>query len=302
MENECHYLSSRGLLKSCDHHTRQIVSGLAELDADLLKSVKEGDSVFITLNALQDFCKIFLPTLQTKIVLVSGDSDKYISDIPYLTGYISEYNITCYQSILDSPFIVKWFVTNCMFSHPKIVHLPYGLDYHTLAEQDIYPWGKKASPNQQETELLEIVRLSKHFTQRRRPIYSNFHFNYQRGDRQEAMDGIPSELIYYEPGQLTRGASFRNQSEFIFIASPWGNGPDCIRTWEGLILGCIPIVKRSPMCSVYDDLPVLIVDKWSDVTEQLLLETFQRFSTMTFMYEKLTLAYWVKRIKDVGRI
>ena len=56
------------------------------------------------------------------------------------------------------------------------------------------------------------------------------------------------------------------------------------------------------MCAVYDDLPVLIVDKWSDVTEQLLLETFQRFSTMTFMYEKLTLAYWVKRIKDAGRI
>jgi hypothetical protein len=302
MENECHYLSSRGLLKSCDHHTRQIVSGLAELDADLLKSVKEGDSVYITLEALRQFCDTFLPTLQTRIVLVTGDSDKYISDKPYLGNYYSEYNITWYQPILESPFIVKWFVTNCMLEHPKIVHLPYGLDYHTLAEQDIYPWGKKASPIQQETELLEIVNSATHFKNRRKPIYSNFHFNYQRGDRREAMDGIPSELIYYEPGQLTRNASFRNQSEFIFIASPWGNGPDCIRTWEGLILGCIPIVKRSPMCAVFDDLPVLIVDKWSDITEQLLLETIQRFSTMTFMYEKLTLEYWIKRIKDAGRI
>ena len=302
MENECHYLSSRGLLKSCDHHTRQIVSGLAELDADLLKSVKEGDSVYITLEALHGFCETFLPTLQTRIVLVTGDTDKYISDKAYLGNYFSDYNITWYQPILDNPFIVKWFVTNCMLEHPKIVHLPYGLDYHTLAERDIYPWGKKASPVQQETELLEVVHSAAHFTNRRKPIYSNFHFNYQRGDRREAMDEIPSDLIYYEPGQLTRNDSFRNQSEFVFIASPWGNGPDCIRTWEGLILGCIPIVKRSPMCAVFDDLPVLIVDKWSDVTEQLLLETIRRLSTMSFMYEKLTLEYWVKRIKDAGRI
>lgn len=275
---------------------------MAELDADLIDSVKEGDSVYITLESLQKFCEIFLPKLQTKIVLVSGDSDKYISEIPYLSGYISDYNITCYQPILDSPFIVKWFLTNCMLEHPKIVHLPYGLDYHSLAECDIYPWGKKTSPIQQETELLEIVYSAKHFTQRTNAIYSNFHFNYQRGDRRNAIEEIPPALIYYEPGQLTRNDSFRHQSEFIFIASPWGNGPDCIRTWEGLVLGCIPIVKRSPMCSVYDDLPVLIVDKWSDLTEQLLLETFHRFSTMTFMYEKLTLAYWVKRIKDAGMV
>jgi hypothetical protein len=302
MENDCKYLSSRGLLKSCDHYTRQIISGLSELDADLLQGVKDGDSVYITPEAVEFFCKQFLPNLKVKIVLVSGDSDKYISDIPYLSGYFSDYNITYYQPILDSPFILKWFVTNCMLVHPKLVYLPYGLDYHTLAESDIYPWGKKASPIQQEAELLEIVHSAKHFIYRQKPIYSNFHFNYQRGDRREAIQEIPSHLIYYEPRQLTRNVSFRNQSEFIFIASPWGNGPDCIRTWEGLVLGCIPIVKRSTMSAVFDELPVLIVDKWSDITEKLLQDTIQRFSQMTFMYEKLTLAYWVKRIKDAGRI
>jgi hypothetical protein len=56
------------------------------------------------------------------------------------------------------------------------------------------------------------------------------------------------------------------------------------------------------MSAVFDELPVLIVDKWSDITEKLLQDTIQRFSQMTFMYEKLTLAYWVKRIKDAGRI
>jgi hypothetical protein len=74
------------------------------------------------------------------------------------------------------------------------------------------------------------------------------------------------------------------------VVSPFGNGFDCHRTWEALVLGCIPIVRTSGLDPLYEGLPVLIVDNWSDVSKELLERTFQ--------YERLQLAYWMNRIRN----
>jgi hypothetical protein len=77
--------------------------------------------------------------------------------------------------------------------------------------------------------------------------------------------------------------------------SPAGGGIDCHRTWEAVLLGCIPIVKRFnvPHDKVYDDLPILVVDNWSDITQQLLYNTIREFKNKNFNYDKLKLSYWV---------
>ncbi len=50
-----------------------------------------------------------------------------------------------------------------------------------------------------------------------------------------------------------------------FVLSPAGNGLDCHRTWEAIYLGAIPIVRRAHWAFSNRELPVLIVDKWSDL-------------------------------------
>ena len=62
-----------------------------------------------------------------------------------------------------------------------------------------------------------------------------------------------------------------------FCLSPHGNGLDCHRTWEAIALGCIPVVKTSPLDRLFSGLPVLIVNSWSDLNESLLSETVDRF-------------------------
>jgi len=64
---------------------------------------------------------------------------------------------------------------------------------------------------------------------------------------------IPADLIDYEPSPIPR-----LQTEYAFVASPYGNGFDCHRTWEALCLGCIPIVKISPLDRLFANLPVLL--------------------------------------------
>ncbi len=56
-----------------------------------------------------------------------------------------------------------------------------------------------------------------------------------------------------------------------FMVCPQGHGMDCHRNWESLYLRRVPVMKRHPYFErLMQDFPVLFVDDWSEITEQLL--------------------------------
>jgi hypothetical protein len=289
MEDSCIYVSSRGIMKSCSSYQRSIRSSNPYIQEDILKGIKDGDSVYICTTAIPFFTQHFLPRLTKQIVLVSGDADE---SIPYV-------HVASCIAIINSPFIIRWFAQNCLTKHPKVVHLPIGMDYHTMSVSDS-GWGKKQSPLNQEKDIINLSKGALPFYERERKCYTTFHFALHRGDRKEAYDSVPKELVYYEPQQVTRSESHRKQIQYSFVLSPFGGGPDCHRTWEALVLGCIPIIHSSNMDSLFEGLPVLLVKKWSDVTQELLDNTIQDFKTKTFQYEKLTLGYWRKKFSIIS--
>ena len=95
-------------------------------------------------------------------------------------------------------------------------------------------------------------------------------------------------------------------SQHVFVASPRGNGLDTIRTWEALMMGWIVIVRRlsdtpaatTVMEELYADLPVVIIDQWSDITRDFLDHILSEYSQRTFRYDKLTMKYWIERIES----
>lgn len=57
-----------------------------------------------------------------------------------------------------------------------------------------------------------------------------------------------------------------------FVLCPSGNGIDSARNWETLYLKRIPIFKDHPyLRELFKNFPVLYVNEWSDITEELLL-------------------------------
>jgi len=58
-----------------------------------------------------------------------------------------------------------------------------------------------------------------------------------------------------------------------YVISPPGNGPDCHRTWESIYLGATPVVLRKFWPFAQDNLPVLVVDEWSDAIDVIELES-----------------------------
>jgi len=288
-EHYCNYVSSVGLRKSCNITSLIDSRYIDEYD---FSKLKENDILYLKLDKIPAFSRI-ISTLNVKFILVSGCSD-YTTPIDL---FRSEED---FLNFIESKNIIHWFVQNCIITHNKISLLPIGLDFHTMSEKDM-EWGNKISPINQENILQKIKLKTNNFWDREIKCYSNYHFqiNTKYGfDRRDAFNQIPKDLVYYEPIQIKRIHTWMNQINFAFVISPHGNGLDCHRTWEALILGCIVIVKTSPIDKLYDNLPVLIVNEWSDINEQLLNDTVQNFKDKQFNYDKLTLNYWVDKFKS----
>ena len=68
---------------------------------------------------------------------------------------------------------------------------------------------------------------------------------------------------------LTR--AWKKHKDYAFELSPSGNGLDCHRTYEALILKTIPIVRTNTLDSIYldHDLPVVIVKEWNEVKKKI---------------------------------
>lgn len=59
-----------------------------------------------------------------------------------------------------------------------------------------------------------------------------------------------------------------------FTLSPLGLETDCVRTWEAIVLDTIPIVEHTFLDPSYQDLPVLIIDDWNEITPLFLEQKY----------------------------
>jgi hypothetical protein len=267
-------IASRSFLFMCDHHIENPESESRRIPTTF--PTKEGETIYIHPTALKNFLVNYLPSVKFPFILLSGDSDTTVpQDVPEAL------------IILEHPLLIRWYAQNCVEPQDKLFQLPIGLDFHTLV-RGAYSWGPQQSL---ESQMQDIFKLKAFNAVKVSKCYANFQFlmnTRYAGDRHEAVQQIPRNLVFYQPRKTTRIECWKNMIQYKYVISPHGNGLDCHRTWEALILGCIPILKTSCLDSLFEGLPVLIVQKWSDVTQELLDNFKPDYSKM----EKLELSYW----------
>ena len=297
MENQCEFVCSRGIAKSCKYRDPDLRSSDRELRfvVDHPKKVygfikSFPPSIYVCTDALTSFVRNMLPTLHSPFILVTGDSDLIVPN----------QCIDAATTILGNPNLVKWFAQNCFGGHPKLHQIPIGLNYHTLTYKTPHPWGSPKLPIEQEAELKSLIKVAPKIEDRHLKCYGNFHFNwYASPDREEARNTIRLEVIDYQEKQISRLETWKAMSNYAFVPSPKGVGPDCHRTWEALSLGCIPIVKTSPLDSLFAGLPVWIINDWTEITYETMEQTRKHFIDNPPTYEKLQLKTWIHMIKDI---
>lgn len=298
-----HRLWSRGLALLCDHHggTRFVKDQIGEwprlrFDPTDFSNVKDGDLVWMRATSLPQFVDEALPLIHARFTLVTGDEDWSIP---------SDFN--CADELLDDPRLIAWFTQNFDGTrhHPKLHPLPIGLDFHSVANSRIWDeW--PASPKTQESDLEKIIRRARPNRERLLRVHADFHFNQpahdhpweRRADIHRKLSGNPN--LQFAKKFLRRRKLWREKARHAFVLSPHGNGLDCHRTWESLVLGCIVIVKRSPLDPLYEGLPVVIVEDWDEITTdnlRLWHEQHRDAFDCPEVQEKLTNRYWIERIK-----
>ena len=285
--------------------------------------LSENSSVFVDTPDLPSFVTNVLPLIKTKFVLVTGVTDfspgdlitlwnereamKDVHMIFTLLYYMLFRNHTLslrylLDSILHSDKITAWYAMNCD------QHYEEGSKFYCLPG-GVSQWGDQVD------EVTVAIKNGMGLKQGLQTNYAVEKYNDERwvlssfsvftnpSERQPLYDlacnkgGSLSSFSYCNFNSLGSGitghAFYETLSRFKFVYSPHGRGLDCYRTYEAIYLGSYPIVKTSSLDILFSDLPVLIVEKWEDITLDLLRETYDAFrATTTFKFEKMYTKYY----------
>ncbi|MCH9613418.1 MAG: hypothetical protein SP1CHLAM54_04180 [Chlamydiia bacterium] len=233
----------------------------------LPSSVLEGEKVFVKVDYLPEFIDKIHPKIQNPYVLVTHNGDRSVPGK--------------FAHLLNDPKIMAWFGQNA--DDPRIRKIPIGIANRVWEHGNI--------------ERLKTIRNLE--VNKEHLFYMNFRVETCPEYRKPALEAFIDKpyCTFDPPGDST--TYLINLKKSKFVVSPRGNGYDCHRTWEALLLGCYPVCITSPLDSLYDDLPVVIVNDWSEVTEEFLNQKYEEFQTTTFNWAKIEMPYWLDQLEKI---
>jgi hypothetical protein len=190
--------------------------------------IQNGDTIFM--DAYTEFLDFFFqyvhPNIKSNYILVTHNSCK------------SDFN--SYLKYLSDDKIIAWFGQNLTLDHKKAFPLPIGLAnrYWKHGNIDIINDQIKNIPNK-DTLLYVNMTIT---NPKRLPIYNYF------ASQKFCTLSKNKEFKYF----------INDMAKSKFVISPPGSGTDCLRTWEALYLGTIPIIETSKLDPLFQDLPIVI--------------------------------------------
>lgn len=237
-----------------------------ELD---ISTIKERSTIFVATHFLDVFFRLYHRLIKVKYILVSHNSDEGAPG--------------AFTPFLEDEKLIAWFAQNVEGpAHPKLIPIPIGL------ENRYWPRGRDFS-------LLETMMNEYKNAHRDILVYLNVTQK-ARSDRDRVIDLFKDKSYCKYASSVSYVEYLQDLGRCKFVLSPRGNGLDCLRTWEALYMGAIPIVKTSACDEMYKDLPVLIVQDWEDITEKLLNASWNEMSLKQYNLEKIYLNYWLQLI------
>ena len=132
--------------------------------------------------------------------------------------------------------------------------------------------------------------------------FAQFNLN-THPERGHALNTLNNDVCDLHAGtngdQSQHGSFSKNLAQYAFCLCPRGNGVDTHRLWEALYMGCIPICKHYKAHRFKSPLPILFVEDWCDITEELLAKTYENIDVSLFDSELLKMSYWSKKINEL---
>ena len=237
-----------------------------------IESVKPEDERYVNaLMARSDLLDLCGNFPQMKFIIFTNLEDTPIDD--FIIDRIPE-NVACISAV------------NAITHNDKVIPAPYGV------QRRMNPQDNRIGSIEQYMDNLPSNPLTL------------LYVSHNESSNKERI-GIKDLFYDKEWAEVNRQRApysvfLHNLANSKFMICPKGNGIDCHRNWEVLYMRRVPIMTRDSYLEVlFENYPVLFVDKYSDITEELLLandDLFQQAQTMDL--SDLTLPKFFDNIVD----
>lgn len=255
-------LSQIGYALSCDLLFTNRIPQIAQ-DINLVNHLKNGDKIFI--SVLRHELTIHLHQL------VSILQSKNIKVYFYLM-----YEPIVPQDIvrLLLPVSLGIFNNNNVYNHPLVHCMPIGIrdcekvvpNHKGFSHDYLYNEGLKTVNK----EYLSLMCFSYTHSERNHCYNKLKRMSFVKNLNDGSYEKQPSVHC----GKVPVWVNYEYTHKSYYTLSPRGAGEDCHRFYEAIYLDSIPIVKRTNTAfdKLYNVFPCLIINDWSEVTEELLLK------------------------------
>ena len=229
---------------------------------------------------LDHFVRAALPTIRRPFALVTTDGDV---NVP------SELRPETVAALLESPYLVAWRSQNYDGTrHPKLGPFPIGLDLHTPRAE--------GNPDALAALITRVRSGREPIGKQPLRVFTDVNLNLNSEERRRVhAQLLGCRHVDFAETRVSQEAVWRQYASSPFVLSVEGNGRDCHRTWEALYLGAIVIARRSSLDPLFEDLPVALVDDWSEVCDA------DRLAEWRDSYAPLTGRWRIERLLDPER-
>ncbi len=225
---------------------------------------------------------IFCNTLTLKSLFKHLNKIENLNNIKLITHQTDiEINEKLFN--LKPKCVSEWYSTNVNYDDESLISIPLGV-------------GNDFQENQINTSS-KFVDIKLDEISVKPQLYLNFKKSTNYSERSNLYEQFSKKpfVIIDEPS-LSLGEYIEQVNKSSFILSPSGNGIDTHRIWEALYFGKIPITRFHKNFNSFDRLPILFVNDYKEVTEDLLTSFISKLSKNLFSLEMLDISYWQKKI------
>ena len=328
------FISGDGFREHCSPHICED-SNRCRFDPS---AVKDGDCVFVKTDLFEMFMLNVAASIKGKYVLVSHNGDLSApdgqTDAPRI-GMPRYEALPLLQKAYDSGKLLAHHGQNTWWrnyssagptSKPSFVHcLPIGFENRQYKiGKDPAAYARFLKKNIIDAPVRSMEELSK------RPLLLIAFYPKSRvPDRHKVLHtlkAIPPPAAgstWYNLTDLDHSEWLQGINDHRFVLAPFGHGLDTHRISEILLMGGIPVMRKSSISSCYDDtdnamesggggtgggaaprgsIPGVFLDKWEDLTQERLeqeWEKYKAFPQSHWDYRRLTIRHWLERVKKL---
>tara|TARA_X000000368_G_scaffold380117_1_gene335690 strand:+ start:2207 stop:7276 length:5070 start_codon:yes stop_codon:yes gene_type:complete len=288
-------VNDNGIISPVVHQYDRFPEVVSALKALLLKASSTNQRInFITNKQYLSLCDagfrtrsrndLKLPVKRDAVVCVQGTREvldaffKLDITTPFtLVSIESDESVPQNIKWLENKYLQRWYSWNSV--DDRVTAIPIGLNHDSQLNAMMKA---KAA----DVKIDKVLVNFKQDTKERIDLF----------EKVKALD-----FVHVEPyhKKWTNTETLKNHYETIskykWVLCPRGAGLDTHRLWEALYLGATPVVVRSALSPLYEDLPIIQLNDWNELSLEK-LQTLHK--SLSDKKEKTTFSYWAHQIKE----